>query len=193
MSLRVLVIPEDPTYNGYILRPLVERMLCELGKPNARVTVLTNPKLNGYAHAVSAIRGDLADRYGHFDLWLFLPDADRAGDLAHLEEELAERRVHLFCCAAQPEVEAWLLAGHRDELGIPWQDVRQHRRLKEDVFEPFLEQFGDSRSPGAGRERLIRQTLTNYRGLLSVCPELADLERRLRDFLREATYAEDSP
>ncbi len=35
MSFRVLVIPEDPTYNGYILQPIVERMLGELGKPNA--------------------------------------------------------------------------------------------------------------------------------------------------------------
>ena len=27
VSFRVLVIPEDPTYNGYILQPIVERML----------------------------------------------------------------------------------------------------------------------------------------------------------------------
>lgn len=187
MSLRVLVIPEDPTYNGYILQPLVERMLSELGKPNARVVILTNPKLNGYAHAVSAIKGDLADRYGHFDLWLFLPDADRASGLPHLEEEMAGRGVHLFCCAAKPEVEAWLLVGYRDQLGISWAEAREHRRLKEDVFEPFLARTGDARSPGGGRERLIRQTLSNYRGLLSVCPELAELEHRLRTFLSEST------
>jgi len=182
VSLRVLVIPEDPTYNGYILKPIVEKMLTELGKPNARVTVLTNPKLNGYPHAVSAIRGDLVDRYGHFDLWLFLPDGDRASNLAALESELSARNVHLFCCAAQPEVEAWLLAGHRDRLSLAWSDVRQRRRLKEDIFEPFLKESGDNRSPGGGRERLTRETLSNYRGLLSVCPELADLEDRLRAF-----------
>ncbi|MBM4025870.1 MAG: hypothetical protein FJ280_10765 [Planctomycetes bacterium] len=185
MSFRVLVIPEDPTYNGYILQPLVERMLAELGKPNARVVILTNPKLNGYTHAVSAIRGDLIDRYQHFDLWLFLPDGDRAGNLQALESELLERGIRLLCCAAQPEVEAWLLAGHRDELPLPWTQVRRHPRLKEGVFEPFLRQFGDLRSPGAGRERLTCQTLANYRGLLSVCPELADLEDRLRAFLAQ--------
>lgn len=187
MSFQVLVIPEDPTYNGYILQPLVERMLRELDKPNARVTVLTNPKLGGYAHAVGAIRNDLADRYGHFDLWLFLPDGDRASNLEQLEAELAGQDIHLFCCAAQPEVEAWLLAGHRDRLDTPWPQVRDHRRLKEDVFEPFLKQFGDSRSPGGGREHLIRETLSNYRGLLSVCPELADLEDRLKAFLSQQT------
>ena len=160
-------------------------MLSELGKPNARVTVLTNPKLNGYPHAVSAVRGDLADRYGHLDLWLFLPDGDRAAGLAALEEEMAHRGIHLICCAAQPEIEAWLLAGFRDELGVAWPELRQHPRLKEEVFEPFLSQFGDARSPGGGRERLMRQTLGNYRGLLSVCPELADLENRLRAFLSQ--------
>jgi hypothetical protein len=187
VSFRVLVIPEDPTYNGYILQPIVERMLAEVGKPNAHIMMLTNPKLNGYVHAVSAIRGDLIDRYQHFDLWLFLPDGDRAGDLSPLERELVGQGVHLFCCAAQPEVEAWLLAGYRDELPIPWPEVRQHPRLKEDVFEPFLQQFGDPRSTGGGRERLTRQTLVNYRGLLSVCPELAELENRLRAFLSQST------
>lgn len=154
----------------------------ELGKPNARVKVLPDPKLNGYPHAVSAIRGDLIRRYKHVDLWQFLPDGDRAGDLRWLENELAEQGVHLFCCAAQPEVEAWLLAGHRDKVP-PWPEVRQHAHLKEGVFEPFLKEFGDSRSPGGGRERLIRETLSNYRGLLTMCPELADLEARLRAFL----------
>jgi len=187
VSFRVLVIPEDPTYNGYILQPLVERMLSELGKPNAHVTILTNPKLNGYPHAVSAIRGDLIDRYRHFDLWLFLPDGDRAGDLRPLERELTEQGIHLFCCAAQPEVEAWLMAGHRGQLSILWGEVREHRRLKEDLFEPFLTESGDARNPGGGRERLIRETLANYRGLLSVCPELADLENRLRAFLSQST------
>jgi len=187
VSFRVLVIPEDPTYNGYILQPIVERMLDELGKPNADVVILTNPKVNGYAHAVSTIRGDLMDRYGRLPLWLFLPDADRAGDLKRLENELAERNVHLFCCAAQPEVEAWLLAGYRDKLLLPWGDVRQHPRLKEDVFEPFLDQFGDKRSAGGGRKRLVREALANnYRGLLSVCPELAELENRLRTFLMQS-------
>lgn len=186
MSFQVLVIPEDPTYNGYILQPIVERMLVELGKPNAHVVILTNPKLNGYAHAVSAIRGDLIDRYRHFHLWLFLPDGDCASNLEGLESELAEKGVHLLCCAAVPEVEAWLLAGQRDELSLSWQEVRSHRRLKEDIFEPFLAQFGDNRSPGGGRERLVCETLSNYRGLLSVCPELDDLESRLRTFLGQS-------
>jgi hypothetical protein len=183
VSLQVLVIPEDPTYNGYILKPIVERMFNELGKPNARITVLTNPKLNGYADAVKAIQGDLIDRYRHIRLWLFLPDSDRASGLDILESRLKEQGIDLLCCAAQPEVEAWLLAGHRGKLPIPWPDVRQHTHLKEAVFEPFLQQYGDSRSPGGGRERLARESLQNYRGLLEVCPELQTLQNRLQALL----------
>jgi hypothetical protein len=189
MSFRVLVIPEDPTHNGYILKPLVERMLTETGKPNAKVTILTNPKLNGYAHAVAAIRNELVERYGHLDLWLFMPDADRAGDLAALEKEVGEKGICLFCCAAKPEVEVWLLAGHRQKLAAKWSDVVSHLRLKEEIFEPFLKQHGDPRSAGAGREVLTRATLANYRGLLDVCPELKELHDRLLKLHAQPAHA----
>jgi hypothetical protein len=181
VSFRVLVIPEDPTNNGYILRPLAEKMLAEAGKANARVTVLTNPRLNGYEDAIRAIKTELRRRYGHFDLWLFLPDADRAGNLDALENDLSAQGVRLKCCAARPEVEAWLLAGHRERLGVGWSQVPAHPRLKEEVFEPFLARHGDPRSPGGGREALMRDTLSNYRSLLEMCPELKELNEYLRD------------
>ena len=56
MSFKVLVIPEDPTHNGYLLKPLVERILGDTGKPNAKVTVLTNPRFQGYDQASKAIK-----------------------------------------------------------------------------------------------------------------------------------------
>jgi hypothetical protein len=180
VSYRVLVIPEDPTYNGYILKPLAEHLLAAVGKPQARVTLLTNPKLGGFEEAKAAIRGRLADAYGYFDLWLFLPDADRASGLTALENEIAAKGVWLLCCAARPEVEAWLLAGHRDKLSLPWSEVVHHPRLKEEVFEPFLARHGDPRRAGGGRDLLMNETLANYQGLLKVCPELAELEARLR-------------
>jgi hypothetical protein len=183
MSFRVLVIPEDPTYNGYILRPLVEKMLAEAGRPNARVVVLANPKLDGYDDAVRAIKGELAERYGHFGLWLFLPDADRAAGLDGLEQTLETKGICLKCCAAKPEVEAWLLAGHRQHLSVTWPEIRAHPRLKEEVFEPFVLEHGDPRSPGNGRESLMRETLSNYRSLLEMCPELKELDERLRRLL----------
>ena len=79
MSFKALVVPEDPTLNGHILKPLAEALLGDAGKPNAKVRVLDNPRIRGYAHAVRAIRSDdLHASYAFYDLWLFFPDADRA-------------------------------------------------------------------------------------------------------------------
>ncbi|MGD0091767.1 MAG: hypothetical protein ABSE73_17770 [Planctomycetota bacterium] len=180
MSFSVLIIPEDPTHNGYILKPLVERMMRELGKPQARVKVLENPKLNGYDDALRAIEEDLPLRYKHFDLWLFLPDADKAKNLAGLERELEAQGICLRCCAAKPEVEAWLLAGHREKLNLDWKHVRKHARLKEMVFATFLEKYGDARAPGGGRSALMEATLRGYDGLLTACDELKGLQERLK-------------
>jgi len=190
MSFRVLVIPEDPTYNGYILKPLIERMMAEVERPRAQVMVLANPKIGGYDQAVAAIRGDLLARYAFWALWLFLPDSDRAAGLQNLEAEMQGKGIPFYACAAIPEVEAWLLAGHRDSLGIPWGTVREHRRLREDVFEPFLTEHGNAASAGGGRSELMAGTLQNYRGLLAVCPELGQLQNRISQFLARQGGAE---
>lgn len=186
MSFRVLVIPEDATYNGYILKPLVERMLVECGKTNAVVRVLSNSKLVGYESVKQAIRAGLADRVSGYDLWLFLPDSDlvdRRKELAALENELAGRNVRLLCCAAVPEVEAWLLAGHPDKFSRSWTTLRQQRRLKEEVFKPFLAMYGSNR-PGGGRDLLMKEAVRNYRGILARCPELQALQTRIKSLLR---------
>jgi len=181
MSCRILVIPEDPTWNGYILKPLVERVALEAGRPKARVQVLANPRLQGYAEALRAIRGELVDKYSHWDVWVFCPDADQpAGKLSSLESEMAAQDVRLVCCSAVPELEAWLLAGFRESIPIDWKQVRSHASLKEEIFAPFLRKHGDDRAPGGGRGTLMQQTLRNYAAFTRLCPEISDLERRLR-------------
>jgi hypothetical protein len=47
MSFKVLIIPEDPTNNGYILKPLIKKMMKECGKQNAQVDVLVIPEFKG--------------------------------------------------------------------------------------------------------------------------------------------------
>lgn len=147
MSFRALVIPEDPTYNGYILKPLVERILTECGRPNAKVMVLTNPKADGYEHAKTLL-DEVFERYKHHDVMLFLPDADgkdRSGEFTHLEQKALQAGVKLICCAAVQEVEVWLLAGHTDKLEQSWNEIRADVSVKENVFVPFLRQYGDAR------------------------------------------------
>lgn len=186
LSFDVLVIPEDPENNGYILRPLVSRILAECGKTNAKVTVLTNPRTKGYEHAKALLRNQLFERYRHKNLLLFLPDADgkdRTAEFRVLEDEANRQGVRLLCCAAQQEIEVWPLAGYRDQLGLRWQEIRSDTSVKENVFHPFLAAHGNPKARGGGRDILMSQALSGYGALLKLCPELADLERRIREIL----------
>jgi hypothetical protein len=183
LSCKVLIIPEDPTNDQHILRPLVARLLKECGKASAKVVVLSDPSVSGYEDACGKLP-EIRKAYRRFNLLLFLPDADgkhqsRADKFAQLEAEYGPK---LVCCAAVEEVEAWLLAGHTEKLAQPWPQVRFDTSVKENVFVPFLREHGNRR-PGGGREELMQQTLTNLRGLLERCPELADLQRRICEAL----------
>ena len=187
MSFKVLVVPEDPTQNGYILKPLAEALLGNAGRPHAKVKVLDSPRVRGYTDAVRAIRGDgLHASYAFYDLWLFFPDADRATPDAmdRLEADSRSRGVWLLCCPAQPEVEIFACVAFRDELHRTWEDVRSHPRMKEDVFEPLLAKHGHPRRPGKGRDLLIAKSLQNLPRLLRLCPEAKRLRDRILARLR---------
>jgi hypothetical protein len=181
VSFQVLVIPEDPTHNGDILEPLIGRMLAECGKPNAKVLVLTNPKVQGYEHARQRLP-EILDRYRHFDLALFLVDADgkdRKAAFEALESKAESNGSALICAAAEQEVEVWLLAAYEDKLGVPWRDVRQDVSVKENVFDPFLSEYGDARRYGGGRDMLMKEGLSRYGQILQRCPELQRLQERI--------------
>lgn len=186
MSIQILIIPEDPTYNGYILEPIVSRILEKVGKPNAKVKVLPNPKTAGYEHAKKLLVEQVLERYSHYDLLLFLPDADgkdRHKEFERLEKEALKKGVNLFCCAAKQEVEIWLLSGHLAKLNVRWEKLRAEVSIKEKYFAPFLNEHGDVRRIGGGRDLLMNATLQNYSGLLQRCPELAELEEKIRTLL----------
>jgi hypothetical protein len=87
-----------------------------------------------------------------------------------------------LACAAIPEVEAWLLAGHVDKLPANWQTVRADCDLKERYFEPFLQQYGD-RSAGEGRQQLMQAALSRFTAILGRCPELQTLRQRIQAVL----------
>jgi hypothetical protein len=193
MSLNILVVPENPTYNGAILKPLCERLLMECGRPRANIEVMMNPRTNGYEDAKKLFPGTILDLYSHKQLILFLPDSDgfdRSAEFARLEAEFEQeaaavaKSVRLICCAAVPEVEAWLLAGHQDkwEPNWKWGTMRADRSIKENYFSPFLQRHGQdqSRFPDGGRKQLMIGSLRNYAGIKQRCPELQELEDRVR-------------
>ena len=180
-AVRVLVIPEDQTHNGYILRPLVKAIMADAGRPLAKIETPGEPRIRGYVHATTVIREELPALYGFYDIWLFLPDADRASrDAMHaLETDLRARNIPLFCSAAQPEVEIYACVAFRKEMNVSWEEARKNPRMKEEIFQPLLDRHGDPRRPDRGRNLMITASLKNLSLLYRLCPELKTLRDRI--------------
>lgn len=139
------------------------------------------PKVQGYQHARQKLP-EILDRYRHFDLALFLVDADgkdRTAAFEAIESKAESNGSVLICAAAVQEIEMWLLAGHAEKLGISWREVRRDTSVKENVFEPFLSEHGDGRRYGGGRDLLMKQGLVRYAQVLQRCPELRRLQKRI--------------
>ena len=182
--MKVMVIPEDPTHDQYILKPIVEQMFAGLGK-SPRVQVLSNPRLHGVSQALSApILADIVAMYPMVDLFLVLVDRDAEPKRpSQAEERAQEHPDRLFVCLAIEEVEVWMLSLHRDSLDTAWTEVRAERDPKERFAQPFLAASAPKLSPGGGRVWAMRELGAKWKGVLKVCPELAELERTLQGWL----------
>jgi hypothetical protein len=183
-SVKVLVIPEDPRLDQYILKPVVERIFADLGK-SPRVTVLSNPRLRGVAEALdSAILADIVATYPMNDLFLVLVDRDgdeRRAAVARARE--AEQEGRLFVCLAIEEIEVWMLAIHSDRLGFTWGEVRAESNPKEQFANPFLRENAPRLDPGQGRAWAMRGLGGEWRGVLQRCRELGELRDRIEGWL----------
>jgi hypothetical protein len=178
--VKVLVIPEDPRLDQYILKPVVERIFADLQK-SPRVTVLSNPRLRGVSEALdAAILADIVATYPMNDLFLVLVDRDgveaRQGLASARETEHSGR---LFVCLAIEEIEVWMLAIHSEALGISWREVRAEVHPKERFAHPFLAEMAPKLDPGQGRAWAMRAIAGQWRGVLERCPELKELKRRI--------------
>lgn len=195
MSLNVLVLAEDITYDQHLVCPVVRQAFAALGQPRAKVRPCLDPRFGGYSQATeSETLSDVYWRYsGAIDLFILAVDRDgepgRADRLAQLEEEARDAGTSLIGVAAHQEIEAWALAGlpefkPRNYGFASWPAVRRERDVKEAAFEPFAldqrAQFG----VGGGRKRLGEAAARRYAGRIRVkCAEVATFEQRLSDWL----------
>jgi hypothetical protein len=79
------------------------------------------------------------------------------------------------------EVEVWMLALHREAFS--WNEVRAEPHPKERFALPFLAERAPKLAPGAGRVWAMRELGSHWRGLLQCCPELKELQQRVKDWL----------
>ncbi len=178
--MKILIIPEDQTQDGYIVRPIVEALCADLGV-SARVDVLPEPRLRGAGDALDKeiVAGIVRDN-PMTDLFLLVADrdCDRRTHSAKAAEREKEHPRKLMACLAIEEVEVWMLALHREDLGARWSAVRSHCDPKEEWAEQLLQSLGRG-GPGGGRKRAMQALRGQLQTLLSLCDELQELRRRL--------------
>jgi len=183
--MKVLVIPEDPTLDQHILKPIVESLLEDLGR-RARVAILQDPHLTGVSEALDQKMVErIISENPMEDLFLLMVDrdGDRLGNSELAKAREAEHPRKLIACLALEEIEVWMLALHREELDVSWSEVRAHHDPKEEYAQPFLSRKGWTMQVGRGRKRAMRELATRWKSLLTVCPEIAELRDRLRERL----------
>jgi len=74
--VRALIIPEDPTLDRHVLKPVVQRIFADLGR-TARVEVLTDPHLSGISRALDRSAVDeIVEDNRMVDLFLLIVDRD---------------------------------------------------------------------------------------------------------------------
>lgn len=182
--MKVMVIPEDPVLDQYILKPIVERMFEGLGR-RARVQVLSNPRLRGVAQALDHhLLARVISLYPMFDAFLLMIDRDAVETReAEAKAREAEHQGRLFACLAIEEVEVWMLALHRELLDAPWKEIRADRDPKEHHALPLLATLAPRVAVGGGRKRAMEPLGRRWPSLLQLCPELRVLEQRLAAWL----------
>ena len=183
--MRVLIIPEDPTLDQHVIKPIIEGVFADLKRP-ARVDVLTDPHLHSISQALNPTTvSDIIADNPMIDLFVLAidRDCDRLGATEKATTRVAEHPTKLVAVLAWQEVEVWALALHREKLGVPWSQVRADCDPKEAYWDPFIAQNGWLTEVGKGRKKAMRALSGQWAGLLSVCPEIAERRERLRGLL----------
>lgn len=187
--MRVMIIPEDPALDQFILKPVIEAVFKDLQRV-ARVQVLFNPRLRSVDQALEPKQLDnIFTSYPQEDLFLLMVDRDcnqdRINRIKARETEAENSGKWLFGCLAIEEVEMWALAIFQNQLPAPWQEIRKECHPKEAYYNPLVDQLGLQNDVGRGRKQMIKNLTGRYSRLLQFCPEIAELRERIRGKLQQ--------
>ena len=178
--MKVLIIPEDQTQDGFIAKPIIEAILADLSIAG-RVDVLPEPRLRGAGDALDpeVVRSIVLDN-PMTDLFVLVVDrdCDRQGHTTKAAARESEHPGKLVACVALQEIEVWMLALHKDSVDGRWQDIRLHCDPKEQWAKPLLKQLGTS-GPGAGRKKAMQALKGRLQTLFTLCNELSELKTKI--------------
>lgn len=185
--MNILIIPEDPTNDHYILDPLFKRLFQSFGKGRVHVRVCWDPVLGGVDEALKSQRlKEIIDRYdGMTDIFILCVDRDgntqRRTRLNQIEHEFGDDGERNFVATnAWEEIETWVLAGVDLPSNWKWREVRAEINVKEIYFNRLAKQLDLATSPGRGRKILGEKAARKITAIRSKCPEdLDELALRL--------------
>lgn len=192
MSYNVLVIPEDFTKDEHILKPVIEAVLRDAGKPKAVVQICRDPNFQGISEClkVDRLRAEVVERYPMVNLFLLIVDADgKLGRMDALNHVVSELRSDLkgrilLAEMVRQEVEILVLAGHNLNPGWNWGEIRSDPNVKNTYFNELVEREGTQSLPHQGRKLLMRTAIRNWNRIKSRCPEeTTELATRIKEII----------
>lgn len=185
--MNVLIIPEDFRNDQYILKPLFSRLFRSFGTRRVHVDVCRDPLLGGVGEALKSerIKEVVRKHRGMTDIFILCidrdGDANRRQSLNRLESEFNNGQT-LLAANAWEEIETWVLAGLNLPTSWKWRTVRAEVQVKEQYFEPLVDQRNLSDKPGDGRKPLAEEASRRIGAIRQKCREdFDDLARRLED------------
>lgn len=181
--MKVLIIPEDPRLDQYMLKPLVKAALEFAGKANPKVMVCQESSLRGDSTIIhfDAIK-EVIEFNLLYDAFILCVDRDcretRPDSLQTFEKQIREafpNKKFVAVCGIE-ELEVWLLAGMED-LEEAWDTIRKECHPKETYFEPYVERRKLGNGLGKGRQRLGEEAAKRYsQWVRQLCPEIQACE-----------------
>ena len=186
--MRILVIPEDFTKDQYILKPIITRLIQDIGRRNARIRVCQDPRLGGIGEALKPEQlSEIVERYeGMTDIFVLCVDRDGETGRRQILDGIEERFGPTFHAEnAWEEVETWVLAGLNLPSDWRWADVRAEVHVKERYFDALARDRKVDAQLGGGRDVLGREAAGRIDAIRQKCPEDFDnLARRLEAALQ---------
>ncbi|GAB4288390.1 MAG: hypothetical protein Fur0025_22500 [Oscillatoriaceae cyanobacterium] len=192
--MNVIVIPEDFRKDQYMLKPIIQAMMAQIGKPRAKVIICKDPLLGGVEEALKWENIErIIKRYPMVNLFLLCVDRDskpgRKNQLDKLEaaaSNILPDKCFFLAENAWQEIEVWVLAGHDLPSDWNWQDIRQEIDPKETYFITLAKQRNLLDNKGEGREQLAKEAASRYQRLRQLCPEdIVNLESRINESIRD--------
>jgi hypothetical protein len=189
--MNVMIIPEDPTNDHYLLLPLFERLFASIRRPQTKVTICLNPRMRGIEDALNTNRlRDVVARYPMIDYFILCVDRDgnrNRRDKLNEIEQIFIGTPALIAENAWEELETWALAGLRLPRSWTWADVRAEVSVKERYFTPLAQQMQLANGPGGGRKELGILASRRIPAIRRKCPEdFGNLATRLKTLLAAA-------